>query len=663
MANTGFKGLDVRQTGNQLVFRTFLQDGSGAIVTSGTTNLYIYELQSDGTLKSYDFNDNTFKTTALTTEVQAMTHRTGNNAGTNTGIWTYALSTLTGFTNGGMYFARVKNTGASPTDQVREFQYGSYQGDVTMTAGSTGVGYVQGDTTKWLAGTIPAVNVTGVPLVDLKYTLGTISPAAAGYVGLDWGQVTNKTTTNALTGTTIATTQQVDVNTIKTQTVTCTAGVTVGAFVGNATAALGVDASGRVDLGKILGTASAGAAGYVGLDWGHVNAPTTTVALTGTTIATTQQVDVNTIKTQTVTCAAGVTVNANLGTTQPLNFTGTAGSALVKSDVVDVAGSAVSTSTAQLGVNVVNWGGTATSGTIPPDAVFARSGTAQAGSTSTTIKLDSGASATDNFYANQIVFLRGGTGAGQSATIASYAGTTKVATIVGTWATTPDNTTTFTIEAAGAPAAAAIGVVSANVTQWNSSAVATPNVAGYPLVDLKYVLGTISPATAGFVGVDWAHVNAPTSTVGLTNTTISTSQTVNSVTSAVSLPANPPAGFLVAASFGANVLPTNFNALAIDTGGNVKIQSGFKKNTALNGFQFYMALSSDHLSPATGKTITATRSIDGGAFAACTNNASEVGSGWYEINFSASDLNGTSIGLSFAASGCDTTLLTVITQP
>ena len=43
-------------------------------------------------------------------------------------------------------------------------------------------------------------------------------------------------------------------------------------------------ASGRVDLGKILGTASAGTAGYVGLDWSHINAPTTTVNFSGTTI-------------------------------------------------------------------------------------------------------------------------------------------------------------------------------------------------------------------------------------------------------------------------------------------------------------------------------------------------------------------------------------------
>ena len=41
------------------------------------------------------------------------------------------------------------------------------------------------NTTQWLGGTIPSVNVTGVPLVDLKYTLGTISPATAGSVRAD----------------------------------------------------------------------------------------------------------------------------------------------------------------------------------------------------------------------------------------------------------------------------------------------------------------------------------------------------------------------------------------------------------------------------------------------------------------------------------------------
>jgi len=59
--------------------------------------------------------------------------------------------------------------------------------------------------------------------------------------------VTVITSTEAVAGqVSVPNTQKVDVETIKTQAVTCGAGVTVGAFVGNATAALAVNASGHV---------------------------------------------------------------------------------------------------------------------------------------------------------------------------------------------------------------------------------------------------------------------------------------------------------------------------------------------------------------------------------------------------------------------------------
>lgn len=69
--------------------------------------------------------------------------------------------------------------------------------------------------------------------------------------------------------------------------------------------------------------------------------------------------EVNVKNINNVAASSVTTVNANVGTTQPVNFTGTGASALAKSDVVDVAGSAVSASSAQLGVNVVNWKGSA----------------------------------------------------------------------------------------------------------------------------------------------------------------------------------------------------------------------------------------------------------------------------------------------------------------
>lgn len=57
---------------------------------------------------------------------------------------------------------------------------GSGTGQLDFTSG-----VVKANATQWLGGTIPAVNVTGVPLIDLKYTLGTISPATAGSVRAD----------------------------------------------------------------------------------------------------------------------------------------------------------------------------------------------------------------------------------------------------------------------------------------------------------------------------------------------------------------------------------------------------------------------------------------------------------------------------------------------
>jgi len=123
-----FRGIDVRETSDRLAFRAFLQDSAGALVTSGTTLLKLYELQNDGTLNSYDFDDDTFKSGALTTETQALTHRQGDNSTTDTGLWTYALTTVSGFTIGSIYFAMTNNSGASPTDQQREFQFGSREG-------------------------------------------------------------------------------------------------------------------------------------------------------------------------------------------------------------------------------------------------------------------------------------------------------------------------------------------------------------------------------------------------------------------------------------------------------------------------------------------------------------------------------------------------------
>lgn len=101
------------------------------------------------------------------------------------------------------------------------------------------------------------------------------------------------------------------------------------------------------------------------------------VSITVVTTATATPGTVNVSAINSVAASSVTTVGANVGTTQPLNFTGTGASALVKGDMVDIAGAAVSTSSAQIGVNVVNAAGTAwgsgaiTAASIASDAITA----------------------------------------------------------------------------------------------------------------------------------------------------------------------------------------------------------------------------------------------------------------------------------------------------
>ena len=77
---------------------------------------------------------------------------------------------------------------------------------------------------------------------------------------------------------------------------------------------------------------------------------------------------------------------------------------------------------------------------------------------------------------------------------------------------------------------------------------------------------------------------------------------------------------------------------------------------------FLMVDSTDHVTSKTGLTITATRSIDGAAFASCANSATEVSAGIYKINLAAADLNGDVITLRFSGTAADDRFITIVTQ-
>lgn len=117
----------------------------------------------------------------------------------------------------------------------------------------------------------------------------------------------------------------------------------------------------------------------------------------------------------------------------------------------------------------------------------------------------------------------------------------------------------------------------------------------------------------------------------------------------------PQTGLLAPATLGRTVL--------VDASGGVAITTNLKKNQALANFAFLMTDSTNH-NPATGKTVSVTRCIDGGTFGAGTLSAvTEVSNGQYRVDFGAGDLNGNVVTLKATATGCDDLFMTLILEP
>jgi hypothetical protein len=123
-----------------------------------------------------------------------------------------------------------------------------------------------------------------------------------------------------------------------------------------------------------------------------------------------------------------------------------------------------------------------------------RSGTAQGG-TSTTVTLDAGANASDNFYKNALVEITGGTGANQARNIASYVGATKVATVDNAWITTPDSTSTFVVTYSENTSSGGGGFPGTAPAGWLPFSAFSPDVAAILFRANLTSSGTTSPVT------------------------------------------------------------------------------------------------------------------------------------------------------------------------
>lgn len=370
------------------------------------------------------------------------------------------------------------------------------------------------------------------------------------------------------------------------------------AAVSTSTAQLGVN------IVNIAGTASAGTAGYMGLDWAHINAPTTTQNLSSTTIGT---------------------VAGNVG-----NVLGNIGGSMVGSVLGSVSGS-VGSVTGLTNATIANavWTDTTsadfTTLTSPGKIIFSQLGgafTTTSSSIFTTAALANGPTGSGPTAAQIATAVWQDTTSGDF-TVASSIGKSLYTSgnapgaanglfIAGTNAATTITTsltTTFTGNLTGS-AASVTGAVGS----------VTGNVGGNVVGSVASVSGNVSGSVASVVGA----VGSVTGNVG---------GTVASVVGAVGSVTAP-----------------------------VAITSNVKKNQALAGFTFVMTDSTTH-APKTGVTVTATRSLDGGAFGACANAASELSNGFYVINLAATDMNANCIALRFTGAGSDDRDIALISQP
>lgn len=111
---------------------------------------------------------------------------------------------------------------------------------------------------------------------------------------------------------------------------------------------------------------------------------------------------------------------------------------------------------------------------------------------------------------------------------------------------------------------------------------------------------------------------------------------------------------------------SNFRSMFDGTGyaggtTRMKVDTNIKKNAAFSGFIFFMQDSNG--AGVTGLTVTAQRSLDGAAFAACANSPSEIGAGFYKLDLAAADLNANIVALKFTGGSALTCAPTIITQP
>ena len=401
---------------------------------------------------------------------------------------------------------------------------------------------------------------------------------------------------------------------------------------------------------------------------------------------------------------ASVLLSSGTGTGQ-LDFT----SGVVKANTTQIAGSAVSTTTAQIGVNVVNVGGTVqtardlgssvllsvgtgtgqvnlSSGKVPATIaagdLATDSITSAAIATSAVTEIQSGLmtaagyTAPDNTTIAAIASTLGTAGAGLTAI-----GDTRLANLDATVSSrlaassyTAPTTPPTVIQIRTEMDTNSTKLANLDATVSSRSTLTQTQVTGgaYSIQSASCVLGdarvsNLDAAVSSRLAT--SGYSAPPSAASI-RTEIDTNSTkldatVSSRLAASSYTAPDNAGITtVGTQTTAASIRSALGMAAADLDDQLALiptTIRIKKNTAFTGFSFAMFDSSG--SPATGVTVTSQVAIDGAAFVSTTNSASEIGSGAYKLNLAAADTNGNDLMFLFTATGCKSLFLKVVTQP
>tara|TARA_R110000803_G_scaffold115793_5_gene184362 strand:- start:8417 stop:9940 length:1524 start_codon:yes stop_codon:yes gene_type:complete len=307
-----------------------------------------------------------------------------------------------------------------------------------------------------------------------------------------------------------------------------------------------------------------------------------------------------------------------------------------------------------------------------------RADTAQGSGTGTNqIQLDTGASAVDGTYDPSLISIIAGTGDGQSRAILQYNGATKTATLDRDWKVNPDATSEYTIVGTAGSPHVNEGLLQAGTSSsatLNALASASDNVyvgqllfirSGTAADQAKIVIAYNGTTKVATVDGTWAvtpdttsgYTMLPSSPVMLNSTTQASIDAIE-VDTGTTIPSTLSG---LATQVSVDTIDTNVDAILVDTGTTLPgliDDLAVKKNTAFSNFEFLMVLTSDHVSPATGLTVTGQRSIDGSAFATVTGAIAEVSNGIYQFDAVAADTNGDVITWRFSSATADDTFIT-----